>query len=46
MNDNNLEILDKLDEETLYQKIGYAIKKMKEHYDYYYIGDRSKLKCK
>ena len=46
MNDNNLEILNKLDEETLYQKIGYAIKKMKEHYDYYYIGDRSKLKCK
>ena len=46
LNDNNLESLDKLDQETLYQKIRNAIKKMKEHYCYYYIGDRSKLKCK
>ena len=43
---NNLEILDNIDEVTLYKKIRYAIEKMKEHYNNYYIGDKSKLKSK
>ena len=46
LNDNKFEIFEFLDQETLYKKIRYAIEKMKEHYCYYYIGDRSKIKCK
>ena len=46
LNDNKLEILNKIDQETLYKKIRYAIEKMKEHYNNYYIGDKSKLKSK
>ncbi len=46
LNDNRLEILDKIDQETLYKKIRHAIEKMKEHYNYYYMGDKSKLKSK
>ena len=46
LNDNKLEILDKIDQETLYKKIKDAIEKMKEYYNYYYMGDKSKLKSK
>ena len=43
---NNLEILDNIDEVTLYKKIKQAIENMKNHYYYYYMGDKSKLKGK
>ena len=46
LNDNKFEIFEFLDQETLYKKIRYAIEKMKEHYCYYYMGDKSKLKSK
>jgi RNA recognition motif-containing protein len=46
LNDNKFEIFEILDQETLYKKIRYAIEKMKEHYCYYYMGDKSKLKSK
>ena len=46
LNDNKFEIFEFLDQETLYKKIRYAIEKMKEHYCYYYMGDKSKLKNK
>jgi RNA recognition motif-containing protein len=44
---NNLEILeDNLDEINLYKKIKQAIEKMKNHYNYNYMGDKSKLRSK
>ena len=46
LNDNKFEIFEFLDQETLYKKIRYAIEKIKEHYCYYYMGDKSKLKSK